>query len=110
MNLTPVTTTLIAPEDHSWLNSKHGTDSAKTVRLDKTSCVALYTDGIVKSGTVLGKISASSKYGPYDDTASDGRQTAVGILYTTVDVGTSGAGNLHDSAASLLRHCEVLAS
>ena len=33
-------------------------------------------------GQVLGKISASGKYVPYDDTASDGRETAAGILYS----------------------------
>jgi hypothetical protein len=32
-------------------------------------------------GTVLGQISASGKYVPYDDAASDGRETAAGILY-----------------------------
>jgi multisubunit Na+/H+ antiporter MnhE subunit len=32
-------------------------------------------------GTVLGQLSASGKYVPYDDAASDGRETAAGILY-----------------------------
>jgi len=33
-------------------------------------------------GQVLGKISASGKYVPYDDTASDGREAVAGILYS----------------------------
>jgi len=34
----------------------------------------------LSAGTVLGKITASGKYGPYSASATDGRQTAVGIL------------------------------
>jgi Bacteriophage lambda head decoration protein D len=29
---------------------------------------------VVKNGTVLGKVTATGKYGPYDDTATDGRE------------------------------------
>jgi hypothetical protein len=32
-------------------------------------------------GTVLGQISSSGKYVPYDNAESDGRETAAGILY-----------------------------
>jgi hypothetical protein len=32
-------------------------------------------------GTVLGQIAATEAYAPYDDAASDGTETAVGILY-----------------------------
>jgi hypothetical protein len=32
-------------------------------------------------GTVLGQLSGSGKYVPYDDAASDGSETAAGILY-----------------------------
>lgn len=35
-------------------------------------------------GTVLGRITTSGLYGPYDDAATDGRQTAVGILWEDV--------------------------
>lgn len=41
-------------------------------------------------GTVLGKLSATGKYVPYDDSASDGRETAAGILYAKVE-NTGGA-------------------
>ena len=45
-----------------------------------------YPNGYIPSGVLLGKITASSLYGPYDDTASDGRQTATGILIADVRV------------------------
>lgn len=35
----------------------------------------------LNSGAVLGQISASGKYVPFDDASSDGREDAAGILY-----------------------------
>jgi len=36
-------------------------------------------------GQVLGVITASGKRAPYDDTASDGRETAYSVLYAELD-------------------------
>ena len=41
--------------------------------------------GVVQSGTVLGKITASGKYKPVTVGASDGSQNAAGILLNRVD-------------------------
>lgn len=43
-------------------------------------------DGVLPSGTVVGRITASEKYGEYDNTLMDGRETAVGVLRHAVDV------------------------
>jgi len=43
-----------------------------------------FPNGYIPSGTVLGKVTASGKLGPYLDAATDGRQTAVGILRASV--------------------------
>jgi hypothetical protein len=40
---------------------------------------------IIASGTVLGRIAASGKYGVYDDTAVNGLQVAIGVLWTHVN-------------------------
>jgi hypothetical protein len=47
-------------------------------------------------GTILGKITSGGKYGPYDGSASDGRQQPAGILDTFVNAkeGDVEAGNL----------------
>ena len=80
MQLNPTTVTQYgAAEDRQWLASETGSNDAKTVELDRTTLIAVYTDNIVKSGTILGIITSTGKYGPYDDAASDGRQTAVGV-------------------------------
>jgi hypothetical protein len=92
-----------AQDDLSWLASQHGTDMVPSVTLD----IALFTalsSGVkdqwlqgagsssgsssvsvvydrVRSGVPLGKVAATGAHGPYDDTATDGRQTLVGLLY-----------------------------
>ena len=45
--------------------------------------------GSISKGEVLGKITASGKYGSYDNGAADGRETAVGIAAEAVDAATS---------------------
>lgn len=67
-----------------FLKSEHGTE----VRVP----ITIASGYRLSAGTVLGKITASGKYGPYDDTATDGRQTAVGILGEDVDATSSDVG------------------
>lgn len=92
-------------DDQTWLGSAHGTDSGMTVTLDKATFTAgtHYPNGYLRSGTPLGKITASGKYGPYNDGATDGRQTLVGHLLTPQTVGT---GN--DIVAPLFTHGRVV--
>jgi hypothetical protein len=57
------------------------------------------------SGTVLGKITATGKHIKYDNAASDGSQTAVGILWNPLP-GVNG-----DVKATMFnRDCEVIES
>lgn len=41
--------------------------------------------GVLKAGTVLGKVTASGKYAPYNPTLATGVETAVAILYEGCD-------------------------
>ncbi|TDO18140.1 bacteriophage lambda head decoration protein D [Mycobacterium sp. BK086] len=45
---------------------------------------AHYANGYIPSGTILGKVTATGLYGPYDDSAGDGRNVATGVLWTDV--------------------------
>jgi Bacteriophage lambda head decoration protein D len=45
-----------------------------------------YPDGFIPSGVLLGRVTTGSRLGPYDNTATDGRQTAVGFLYNATRV------------------------
>lgn len=59
--------------------------------------------GIVLAGTVLGKVTASGKYVPYnDDGTDDGTRTAAAILYADVD-----ATDADVSAVGITRQAEV---
>lgn len=101
-----VRTETFGGDDQSWLGSAHGTSNARTVTLDKAKFTAgtHYPAGYIKSGTPLGQVSASKKFGPYDDTATDGRQTLVGFLLTPQS--TTSGGN--DIVAPLYDHGPIV--
>lgn len=75
-------------DDQSWLGSSHGTDMARSVTLDTSAFTAAthYPAGFLKSGIPLGRITASGKFGPYNDANTDGTQTLVGFLLSPVRV------------------------
>ena len=81
-----VRSTSYAVDDRAWVIGTHGTDLTPSVTLDisKFTKNTHYPNGYVPSGTRLGKVTATGLYGPYDDTASDGRQTCAGLLYSFV--------------------------
>ncbi|WP_256789827.1 head decoration protein [Frankia sp. AvcI1] len=112
MNLNPNSTTYSKPEDHSWLRSKADTEFGVSITLDATKFGSTPFPGlIVRSGTLLGKVTASGKYGPYKSDASDGTQTPIGFLLATIDLTQGGlvvAGA--DSPASLLWRGAIVAA
>lgn len=86
-----------SPENFSWLGSAHGTDSTQTITLVKSlfSALSYYTGSqLIPGGVALGKITSAGAtldmYGPYDNAATDGRQTMVGHLFSTKSVTGSG--------------------
>jgi hypothetical protein len=83
-----LTTKTFGEGNQKWLGSRHGIDAVRTITLDASTFTLAthYPSGYLFSGIVLGIITATGKYGPYDDAASDGRQVARGILFTDVEV------------------------
>lgn len=74
-----------------WLRSAKGFDTRLPGTLDVSTWTSpFYPQGVLPAGLYLGKITASGKYGKYDDAASDGRQTCVGFLATPVRVAYTG--------------------
>lgn len=79
-------------EKRSWLLGPHGTEPGTTpsITLDisKFTAGTHYPNGFIPSGTVVSKVTATGLWGPYDSTASDGRQTVgdgtIGILFNSV--------------------------
>jgi hypothetical protein len=77
-------------ERRSWLLSPHGTDPGTTLSgtLDISAFDATQhrPNGYIPSGTVLGVITATGLLAPMLAANSDGSQTAVGILLSSVKV------------------------
>jgi len=61
------------------------------------------TSTTLRKGLVMGKITASGKYAEYDDGASDGTETAVGILLEDVNL-LDENGTARDAAGVLVVH------
>ena len=106
MDITTRTETL-SVGDQSWLASEHGTDNGRPVTLDKSSFTSgtHYPDGYFKSGIPLALITATNKYGPYDDTQApgDGRGVLVGLLFDSPSVPSDDV----DPVGVMLEHCIV---
>lgn len=64
-NLPLVTETFSPGEDHSWLGKAIGTTECDTVTLDADSFLTTFPTGIVPSGVVLGKVTATGLYRQY---------------------------------------------
>lgn len=65
MDLRLKSTTLSAPEDHSWLGKSHGTDTCDPITLDGDAFLTSFTDGIIPSGVALAKVTSTGKYRQY---------------------------------------------
>lgn len=80
-------------EDRSWTIGEHGFDASDNVPLDFTlfSHANFTATNQIKSGCVLGKVTATGKYGPYDAAATDGRQNPVYHLFNTVTIPANNA-------------------
>lgn len=106
MDLT-LTTETFQTDSQEWLGSAHGTDTGRPATLDTSTFTAgtHYPNGWFPSGLVLGKITATGKYGPYDNASVDGRQTAVGFLFQAVKAPSV---NTIDPVGTILQHCFVV--
>jgi hypothetical protein len=106
MNLNPVTETF-QNEDQRWLGSAHGTSSGDSITLDTSTFTSgtHYPNGYFPSGLPLGKITATGKYGPYNDAAADGTEVLAGFLLCTVDAPSD---NTQDPQGALFWHGEVI--
>lgn len=97
-------------DDQTWLGSQHGTDTARSITLDTSAFTANthYPSGYLLSGLPLGKITASGKYAPYNNAATDGTETLVGFLLGAVRVNP--ADTTIDPQGALLLHGFVVES
>jgi hypothetical protein len=78
-----VRSTAFQVEKRSWLQSMPDADDCDSIVLDitKFSAGTHFPNGFIPSGCGLAKVTATGLYGPYDTTASDGRQLTTAPLY-----------------------------
>lgn len=100
--------TVVTAENQSWLGSAHGTNECESCQLDASAFLATFPDGVVPSGVVLGKITATGLYKPYADGAADGSEVAAGHLFTTTDLKGTTAPTAQDVSAALFWHGQVI--
>lgn len=108
LNLPIKTEAFSPPEDQRWLGSAHGTNEADPITLDGDSFLTTFPTGVVPSGVVLGKVTATGLYRQYIDGNSDGTEVARGHLFTTVDLGGTTAAVVGNVGAALYWHGEVV--
>lgn len=74
------TSKTIVNEDLSWV-SQRGDLIGGTLDVSAFDATEHYPDDALVSGIAVGLITATSIYGPYDNTAMDGTETFVGFTY-----------------------------
>jgi len=73
--------------DKSWLGTRMGLRDMRSITLDISAFDAEHVaGGYIPSGIALGIITATQKYGPYNDAALDGSQVLRGHLFEEVKV------------------------
>lgn len=86
-NIGVTTETFNKASDKSWLGTRKGLQDMRSITLDISTFDAEHVaGGYIPSGILLGQITATLKYGPYDDAALDGRQVNRGHLFEEVRV------------------------
>jgi hypothetical protein len=85
-----VTTKQSQVEKRSWLLGPHGTEPGATpsctLDIAKFTAGTHYPNGYIPSGIVLGEVTATGLMGPYNPDGTDGTETAVGHLFSSVTV------------------------
>lgn len=79
--------------NRQWLLSEPDTKLNVTLDISKFTSGTHFPNGYIPSGTVVGIVTSGGLAGPYDDAASDGRQTAYGITYGDAKVTQSNGTN-----------------
>lgn len=89
--------------DYAFLASEHYATIRSGVTFD-SSIPGADADGnkILMAGTVVGKVTATGKYGAYDNGAIDGRETAVGFLMEEINLKDG------DVTAPIMTHGSVI--
>jgi hypothetical protein len=89
----------------SWLRTRMGLQDMKSIMLDISSFSSNHLkNGYIPSGTALGVITDSGKYGPYAPDGDDGREVLAGHLFEDARLDTGSVSTATDVASALYWH------
>lgn len=98
-------------QDTRWRASSHGEDTARPGQLDPTKFTSGThynlggrTDNVVPLGVALGQITATKLYGPYDSSATDGREKLAGFLNDNAGVSLGKTPAASKPTCAVLKH------
>ncbi len=74
-------TTTYQVGNRQWLLAEPLVKLNATLDISKFTAGTHFPNGFIPSGTVVGKLTAGGKCGPYSNAASDGTETAYGVTY-----------------------------
>lgn len=75
------------------------------ISIDEVSATNVSTTAAIDAGTVMGKITATGVFVPFDQDASDGSENAAGILMNRVEASATA-----EPVAVVARNCAVIAA
>lgn len=61
-----------------------GSSPGVTIATPTAGVTGHYPNGYIPSGTAIGKVTATGLFGPYDDSAGDGREVCYGLTFADV--------------------------
>ena len=102
-----ITTKVVGDSNQAWIaGGTHGIEMARSITLDSSAFTqgTHFPDGYIRSGTPLGRITATGLYAPYVDAAVDGTGVLAGFLLDPVKPGNP---NTIDVGGALYEHGRV---
>lgn len=77
-------TTTYQVGNRQWLLTQPDYKPNVTLDISKFTAGTHYPNGYIPSGTVIGKVTATGLFGPYNNAATDGTEVAYGLTYGDV--------------------------
>lgn len=96
MDISVRTKKTITGSSHRWIGKTQALEDADTVTLRRAGfdLVTAFPNGVIPSGVVLGRVTATGLYEPYDNAAADGTEVAAGFLVEDVPYDRDSTANL----------------
>lgn len=93
-------------DNREWAIGTHGFDITPGMTLDisKFTKATHFPNGYIPSGIMLGKVTATGLYGPYDNGANDGREVNRGALFSFLRAVDATGTTLAKASGALFVH------